>query len=376
MIDNLTISGYRRYENLMLDPLGRINIILGNNNVGKTSILESVFAWACGQSMVPFVRVPLTRCRYMFYQSPYIIMEELLSAVHDRSSFPFRMSFSGSIDRKTESFEHKIYPSELLSEYDSSYKSKEGRIDWALNDSTLQSASSDNMQWNSISQVPIAKWTITHNQKDPIDTDLVIPFRNIVTVKPFHNAKFVDLLAFASIAEIVQIYASLKRQHLLSDVVEHMNSVFPDIAEFDMIPYPDGSQSPVSIVKKDGTMLPIYAYGDGVQKWFYLIGTFLLNRGSIICIDEIDVGFHPTAQKEFCSHVIRTAMENKVQLFLTTHNIEFIDEFLSAAQELNIEQKEDIRVLTIREHEQGMQIRNIDADESKRARDNLDLELR
>ena len=43
-------------------------------------------------------------------------------------------------------------------------------------------------------------------------------------------------------------------------------------------------------------------------------------------------------------------------------NIEFIDEFLSAAQELDIEQKKDIRVLTIREHEQGMQIRNIDAD--------------
>ena len=376
MIDNLTISGYRRYENLMLDPLGRINIILGNNNVGKTSILESVFAWACGKSMVPFVRVPLTRCRYMFYQSQYIMMEELLSAVHDRSSVPFYMSFSGSIDGKNESFEHKIDPYALLSEYDSSYKSSEGRIDWPINDSTLQSTSSHNMPWSGITQVPIAKWTITHNQKDPVDADLVFPFQNIANVKPFHNAKFVDLLAFTSMAEIVQIYASLKRQQLLISVVEQMHSVFPDIAGFDMIPYPDGSQSPVSIVKKDGTMLPIFAYGDGVQKWFYLIGSFVLHRGSIICIDEIDVGFHPTAQKEFCSHVIRTAMENQVQLFLTTHNIEFIDEFLSAAQELDIEQKKDIRVLTIREHEQGMQIRNIDADESKRARDNLNLELR
>lgn len=376
MIDALNISGYRRYDSLNLQPLGKVNFILGNNNVGKTSILESVFAWACGQSIVPFVNVPLTRCRYRFYQSPYIMMEELVSAVHDRSSFPFHMTFSGRIDGKFESFEHTIYPSALLSEYDSSYKSEKGRIDWALNDSSAQSASADNIQWGGISQVPIAKWTVTHNQEDGIEANLAIPFQNIVTVKPFHNAKFVDLLAFTSMVEIVQVYASLKRQHLLSSVVAQMNRVFPDISEFDMIPYPDGSQSPVSIVKKDGTMLPIYAYGDGVQKWFYLIGTISLNRGSIICVDEIDVGFHPIAQKSFCYHVIRAALENQVQLFLTTHNIEFMDEFLSAAQELDFGSRKDIRVITIRESERGIQMRNIDADESKQARDNLNLELR
>ena len=64
MLDSLKISGYRRYDNLSLQPLGKVNFILGNNNIGKTSILESVFAWACGQSIVPFVNVPLTRCRY------------------------------------------------------------------------------------------------------------------------------------------------------------------------------------------------------------------------------------------------------------------------------------------------------------------------
>lgn len=376
MLDSLKISGYRRYDNLSLQPLGKVNFILGNNNIGKTSILESVFAWACGQSIVPFVNVPLTRCRYRFYQSPYIMMEELLSAIHDRSSFPFHMSFNGSIDGRTESFEHTIYPSELLSEYDSSYKSDKGRLDWPQKDTVAQTVSSDNLQWGSIPQVSIAKWTVTHNNEDSIDANLSVPFQNIVTVKPFHNARFVDLLAFTSMVEIVQVYASLKRQHLLSSVVEQMNRVFPDIAEFDMIPYPDGSQSPVSIVKTDGTMLPIYAYGDGVQKWFYLIGTFSLNRGSIICIDEVDVGFHPKAQKAFCSHIIQAALENQVQLFMTTHNIEFMDKFLSAAQELDSQSKKEIRILTLRESEHGIHIRNIDAEETKQARDVLNLELR
>lgn len=376
MIETLRICGYRRYDELNVQSIGKINVILGNNNVGKTSILEAVFTWACGQSIVPIVRVPLTRCRYFFYQSPYIMMEELLSAIHDRGSFPFHMSFSGTIDGKIESFEHTIYPSMLLNEYDSSYKNGKEHFDLNIHDSGMSSVPQENMQWGAISQVPIAKWTVTHNKEDAVDANLSVPFQNIVTVKPFRNARFIDLLSFTSMGEIVQIYASLKRQHLLDSVVEQMNSVFPDIAGFDMIPYPDGSQAPVTVVKTDGTMLPIFAYGDGVQKWFYLIGTFSLNRHSIICVDEIDVGFHPTAQKSFCSHVIRAAIQNQVQLFLTTHNIEFMDEFLSAAQELEYEVRKDIRIITLREYEGVIKIRNIDAEQSKRARDDYDLELR
>ena len=69
-------------------------------------------------------------------------------------------------------------------------------------------------------------------------------------------------------------------------------------------------------------------------------------------------------------------MENQVQLFMTTHNIEFMDKFLSAAQELDSQSKKEIRILTLRESEHGIHIRNIDAEETKQARDVLNLELR
>ena len=55
-----------------------------------------------------------------------------------------------------------------------------------------------------------------------------------------------------------------------------MQSIFPEISGIDMIPYPDGAQAPISIKKTDGTALPIYAYGDGVQRWFYILRVWLL----------------------------------------------------------------------------------------------------
>ena len=42
MISNLTITGFRAFHELRVDPLTRVNLFVGKNNAGKTSILEAV----------------------------------------------------------------------------------------------------------------------------------------------------------------------------------------------------------------------------------------------------------------------------------------------------------------------------------------------
>lgn len=42
MLKRLTIGSYRGLQNLTMENLGRINIIIGENNSGKISILESI----------------------------------------------------------------------------------------------------------------------------------------------------------------------------------------------------------------------------------------------------------------------------------------------------------------------------------------------
>lgn len=379
MLNAITISGFRKYKHLELKDFSNINFILGNNNVGKTSVLEAIFAWACGQNISPFVNIPLARARYGVIQQPYWVMEEILSVVHDHKNVPFSMTLEGIYNGKTEKFEHLINPSDLLSDYDSSYKKISDGLVPQTNEQKNGEISPVMQNVGGLLPViqptVIAKWTVKHNGKS-ISDYITVPSTVTSRVNSFMAAKYIDVLSHVTVKENVQMYSSLKREKLLDDVTEEIKKVFPEIAGFDTIPYPDGSQAPISVVKNDGSILPLYACGDGVQRWFYMLGAVSLYKNSIICIDEIDTGFHPEAQLKFCKKLIQFAIDNNVQIFITTHNIEFIDRFLDASSELGDSYMESSRIITLKDFEGKVKARTMNATEAARSRAEYRMELR
>ena len=42
VFDQIQINGYRGFETLALSQLGQVNIFVGDNNSGKTSLLEAI----------------------------------------------------------------------------------------------------------------------------------------------------------------------------------------------------------------------------------------------------------------------------------------------------------------------------------------------
>lgn len=378
MLEALDITGFRKYKEFSLKNLGMINCITGANNVGKTSLLEAVYTWSCGQNVVPVLLAPLARERYPGLQNPFWLMDELLTMFYNRHTIPLKMSFCGTYNRRKVSFEHTVYPSDILMDYDSSYGT--------FSDDIISSANSqipENIQPLLPAEIirsggirAFAKWIINSSENDEMSYDITVPILQGSYTKPFCLAKFIDVISHISIAENIKIYSLLKREKQLGSFVEELRKVFPEIAGIDMLPYPDASQSPISVEKTDGRMLPLYAYGDGVQKWFYVLGAMFLHKGSVICIDEIDTGFHPAAQVNFCKNMIESAMKNNVQVFVTTHNIEFIDNFLKAASDINDNLLKSIRIITLRERGMNVVARTLNASEAAEAREEFALELR
>ena len=373
MLESITIKGFRKYRNVQIGDFARINFIVGKNNIGKTTILEAIYSWACGQNIVPFFNIPLARARYSYIKNSYWMMEEILALVNDRHSLPLVFSLSGIDEGKKICLKHIIEPSDILTEFDSSYKNWENQIIPKNNDST--SPQSNQLAMPMFNTFTIAKWTVERDGNKQI-YDITNQFSIFSNIKSYKTAKYIDFISHGSIQECAQIYSSLKRENKLNEVVAEIKTIFPEIVGFDMLPYPDGSQAPVSVIKKSGEILPLYACGDGVQRWFYILGAITIYKNSIICIDEIDSGFHPEAQKDFSKNLINYAEANNVQLFLTTHNIEFLDHFLDATDCMDERKKKNIKIVTVRNGENEIAVRSLDASRAKQARDEFRLELR
>ena len=89
-----------------------------------------------------------------------------------------------------------------------------------------------------------------------------------------------------------------------------------------------------------------------------------------------DTGFHPAAQAEFSKHLAQYSKNNNVKLFLTTHNVEFIDNFLKSVKELGEEYLEETRIITFRNSGSNITQRTLDGKMALDGRNEFSLELR
>lgn len=375
MLKSLKIKGFRQYADFNFENLGKINFIVGNNNSGKTSLLEAVYAWSCGENIVPLFFTPVSRARFSFMQNPYWLAEEVVSCfnVSQKSlTMSFEGEFLGNENQKSiEKFEHKVLLAESYKTLNHNFTQDEPKFQ-------TENKNIDVQRTNKVNE--IARWKVFHNQEKCEEKTITSPLDNISEKQSFILCNYVDILNHISVSFNSVIYSYLKRNNLLSEVTAQISKIYPEITAFDLLPYPDGSIPPISVYnKKDEGYLPLYAYGDGLQKWFYLLGLMCVSKNGIVCIDEIDNGFHPQSQELLCSSVINYALKNNVQLFMTSHNLEFLDYFVKAASKnksIIDNNADDIRIITLKKIDDEIKVRNLSIKDAMDARFLYNMDLR
>src|SRR5436309_13909396 len=57
ILNSLEIRNFRGFQDLKIERLGRVNLLVGKNNVGKTSLLEAIMV-VCQSNAIPCVLTP------------------------------------------------------------------------------------------------------------------------------------------------------------------------------------------------------------------------------------------------------------------------------------------------------------------------------
>lgn len=370
MLNSFRIKNYKCFDDFEITNLGRINIFLGENNVGKSSILEAIFGYACGKQLSPFIERTLFRLSRDGELNLYPLIEKVLNTFNNRKKLEF--SFEGKIDNKVKKYIYKIEPSSLFREIDVNLNNNTSFVE----ERKINFASETEKRNNRI----LFNFKLKADRKIISERPIFFPFfsNNFVQEDPFLMAAIITSENFRNSNLENMIYSYLKRDmKKFEKFLEYLNKSFKNsIEKIDMFPYPDGTPAPISVKAFNGNFIPLYEFGEGMQKWFSVLGNQMIYKDSIQCIDEIGDMLHPKAQGSLGLNLSEISRENNNQIFATTQSLEFVSNYLSKVKEENEELLDDIKIITLRNVGNKIKSRVLSGEEALELLRDNEMELR
>ena len=316
-IKSIEINQFRGIRKLEISDFSRINLIVGDNNCGKTTFLEAI-------------QLLFTRAQINSFKN--IIKQRTVLKPSDNS---FYVSF---INMFHVNQEKKRLIFDLYAE------SSEGPIEFEIRGSEKMISGDDALQMSSMS----ARAKLTYKKLTSLIPETVKIFDGIIigqngktTVeKKIRLTSLDSTISGPILKREVQYIPSFGhlRYDLLKNFVdnpEYKKLAISILKQFDEsivdICYTKADDGVFleTVITKDGINMPFSVYGDGIKKILYILNKLFDATDSILLIDEIETGLHKKYYDKLFPVVFELAKKLNVQLFIATHSIEAIDAILA-----------------------------------------------
>jgi len=317
-ISALKIQNYRGLNNLTLDDLTRVNIFVGTNNCGKTSILEAIRILSEANNVANTIRVALTRVKSSEEAKRKYLVNYLLSAFQAvKDDEETHKNYVAKLAACIEGVELTYDVDATIGKVFDTFGTERDTLDVGIKTS-----------FDGKSSYKIS--TIENGRE----------YKYSGEEKPFYNCMYFH--------SSVNYYYSCTK--LLTDYIarEGKGNILHILRTFDK------NIDDVSILGEDiylsnkwSGSLPLFAYGLGMQKALLLAVAIVSCRNGVILIDEIDNAIHVSVFEEVFRWFLDACVNNDVQAFITTHSLEALDAVLKIAHE-NHCNDDLMRIVTLR----------------------------
>lgn len=365
MISELTIEKFRGIDNLKLDNLGKINIIAGENNTGKTSILEVIESLQ-GPNNLRAWRVLGKREGNngpRMYTTVYDTMKSMFPINNEMNKT--YISYSGKNDEKFFSvqllgqFSETILSDEQLNA-NGGYIVHENKNEYEHNE--YETSVLDIQYIINGENCGEDKIYSIQRGAQYIDNSIVNIINNVVYVSPTQHAN-----------NTLYLNALMTNPELYEQFVDIMREFDPDFISINSVEEERTfTRKYVVLSKKFKEGLILNAYGDGMKKAMLLLSAVLKAKNGILLLDEFETAIHISVMGNVFKWIIENAVKLNVQIFMTSHSLEAIDSVLKCSPEI----QKDIRMITLVNTATGVKARNVDAIKAIQLMDEYGLELR
>lgn len=324
MIKKFNIENYKGFDNLNLQNLSRINLFGGKNNVGKTSLLESIFTFYDRYNTDLFIKQSLLR-------------GGIFSTVKDETQHELWLSAFNNYDIKKNikltSIDEKNNIEDVKFNIDEDFIIP-------LNTNDLQNLHKElNINSNQTKSKYALHIEAFVNNENKQDSYTYLLNNNIQMFVKFLEAKNRKIVTFLSTKTINPINESVKFGELITKgfenrVVDILKIIEPRIKSIYPIPISENQtilHADIGLSRK----IPLNYLGDGIFRLLSYISSILNTPNGIVLIDEIENGFHFSIHKKIWDIIFEISEENNVQLFINTHSLEMVNAFNTSALNTN-----------------------------------------
>jgi AAA15 family ATPase/GTPase len=365
-LTQVEIDGFRGLRSLNLEGLGRVNILVGQNNCGKTSVLEALSIlcqpqnpneWLSMVNRRDFGRLNetiLQSLRWCFTQAFVTDYEELIEA---SCVFKCNGSELQKLAIKYSEFIGKPSPAEIKR---SMRFSLAGRNNDALS-----------MKGAELTYFPL--WIDSSRNDEKIKS--LVAWESLPSFLHKYsqaNSKSITITPYSYQLNRLQLRAQSK-QLFSNDIVELLQDFDADIDGIQIASF-SGERAAIYIKHKQLGIAPLSVFGDATRRAVLLTSTLLsLKDGGVLLIDEVEVGIHVSALANVFKWLVNAARKLNVQVFVTTHSLEALDAITFSDDD---SAEEDIVVFRLKQTEEKTESKRLSGDLLHRLRFERGLDVR
>jgi len=297
LLESLTIKAFRGLKDVSLSKFRRINLFVGVNNAGKTSVLEAIYLLSRLSDPRGLLDTLRIRTRQNPERDPSLLsnliedltidIEGTQAATGDLAAQNLKL-FLSRLPRGPDTDEAQYIPGMLLAA--------------------------------SVGDTPHTTSTELFNNR-PRRTKRTAGTSHWLAPAVLHSPYFRP-----ERDAIIKWYEATVEGGAIKQLIEALaEALDPALEDIRLV-----SESGRFLVsrKNSDQRLDISSYGEGLQRMFELSLLFAAHAGGFVLIDELETAMHPNALIRFTKLIQELADKFKVQTFITTHSKETIDAFI------------------------------------------------
>lgn len=344
MLNSLHIKNFRSLKNFHVPRLGRVNLIVGKNNSGKSTVLEAlrIYAGNANRSLLESIAVEHDeRIRVVEDDANDILESFPFDAFFTGRKFPDQEGESIFIGQSVDDLEAIQIQHGFLAEYEEVVTDTDGEISSRIIRKQISRSEMIDSDVEFTSQALFIKkgdkgYRLRFDQ--PMNRYKNTAIQEIPSPMPCG----VVPTRFVSANELADDWDRIVLTEYEGIVKSALRLINPDFEGLAFVSQDDyygvrmRKESRIAKVRLGSLSIPVplNSMGDGMARILQLILKVFSARGGFLLVDEFENGLHYSIQTQVWKLIFELALKLDIQVFATTHSWDCVASFSQVAIEL------------------------------------------